>query len=423
MNKESNQNDLLSSIKDLVIKPGKGVPVAKTSLQGDIWILGAGKASVSMAESVIEDLGIPIKDGLIISPSHDYLEPIQVFKGSHPLPTEDTVAASYELLQLVQTIPAGDTVIFCLSGGASSLLTIPPFGIEIDELSFVYELLLESGAAIQEINIVRKHLCELKGGQLAQELHHVNLITLIISDVPGNDFGTIGSAPTLPDSSTYQDALDVLMKYDLWRKVPESVRNRIHMGLEGEIPETPKPGDREHPNHTVRLINSADAFAQHLKDHLSKQGFNVWIDLEAYNDEINSVVKHICSNVISVLSNNEPVHKPAALVFFGESSIKITQRGKGGRNQHLALACAIALEGQHDVTMISLGTDGIDGNTEAAGAIITSYTTLQARKKKLNPEEFLQKFDSYHFHKHMDTLIKTGPTGNNLMDLQVLIIQ
>ena len=364
-----------------------------------------------------------VKDGIIISPVEDYIDHIQVFRGNHPYPDLSSVTASFELLAFVRSIPPGETVIFCLSGGASSLLTIPPVGVEVEELTLLHKILLSSGASIEEMNVVRKHVCELKGGKLALELAHTKLITLIVSDVPNEDLSIVGSGPTIADTSTFEDAINILKQYSLWNKIPRSIRIHLIMGADGEIPENPKPGFYEHPNRKVILLNSASALAVRIKKKLEEQNLHVWMDESPYNADIQTVTKKICTKVITVLKGDKTLPKPAALIFYGESSVKVKGKGLGGRNQHLALNCALALEGQHSVSILSIGTDGIDGPTDAAGALVDSYTTLNARKKKLEPEKYLQEFDAYHFHEAMGTLIKTGPTGNNLMDLQVLIIE
>tara|TARA_R110000868_G_scaffold383578_10_gene650734 strand:- start:6710 stop:7987 length:1278 start_codon:yes stop_codon:yes gene_type:complete len=414
---------LNSLINDLCkpIKPEFTLDIKKNS---HLWVLGAGKASLSIAQSIINTSNAVVEDGIIISNEKSSLvKEIQVFKGSHPYPDEDSVSASYELLELARNIPSGEIVIFCLSGGASSLLCIPPKGIEIEELAETYQLLLNAGAPIHEINIVRKHLCMLKGGQLAQALHHTNLITIISSDVPNDDLETIGSAPTICDSSTFKDAFQVLKRFELWYKIPHSIRIYITKGLSGDIPDTPKPGVNDHPSHTVKIISKAYSLSSKIGGQFKEMGFNVWVSDSAYNDDVRKVSKMICSKAISVLSKNEPVKKPAALVYYGESTVEVNGSGKGGRNQEMALISALSIEGQHSISMLSIGTDGVDGPTDAAGAIINSETTLFARKSKLSPEEYLQNNDAYHFHEKMDTLIKTGPTGNNLMDLQVVIIE
>lgn len=389
-----------------------------------VWILGAGKGSVQMAGDLIIENDLEVQDGIIISnKAESSFRGIQVFEGAHPYPDEKSVSASYELLQLARAIPKGGTVVFCLSGGASSLLTLPPSNIEVEELAETFKILLESGADIYEMNTVRKHLCMLKGGQLAQNLHHVNLITLVSSDVPGDDLTIIGSAPTISDPTTFKEAFQVLKKYGIWNEVPHSIRIHVAAGMGGDIADTPKPGINDHPNHTVKLISKADNLAGHLGEVLKEHGFDVKVADEAYNEEVRQVSKKICGEAISVLSKKDPVLKPGALIYFGESSVNVKGKGKGGRNQELALTSAISVEGQHAISMLSMGTDGIDGPTDAAGAIINSQTTLLARKQKLEPEEFLRNNDSYHFHEKMDTIIKTGPTGINLMDLQVVLIE
>lgn len=419
------QKAVLDSIVELVKTPSK-ISSSSNLLKGSegIWILGAGKASVEMAQSLIKDSKIKVKDGIIITNSSEPgIAGFQVFKGSHPYPDQDSVAASYELLQLARKIPAGDTVVFCLSGGASSLFCIPPLGIEIDELAITYKLLLNSGASIKDINVVRKHLCELKGGQLSQVLHSTNLVTLIKSDVPRDDLEVIGSAPTICDSSTFEDVYLILKRFKLLKKIPLSVKKHIKKGVDGRIPDTPKPFVNDHPNHEVKIVSRASILASDISQALKKKGYNTWVADEAYDDDVRIVSKMICSKAISVLSKNESIEKPAALIFYGESTVNVKGNGKGGRNQELALISAISVEGQHSISMLSIGTDGIDGETDVAGAIINSETTLLARKKKLSPEEYLQDNDSFHFHDEMNTHVKTGVTGNNLMDLQVLIIE
>ena len=407
-----------------IIRPSISIPSSVLDeISGNIWVLGAGKASVAMAAELIEVLPYAPIDGMIISPTHDYLDNIQIFKGAHPYPDEDTVAASYELLTLAEQIPDGDTAFFCISGGASSLLTIPPYGVEVDELATLHQLLLNSGASIHEINTVRKHVCELKGGMLGKVLSNTNLITLLISDVPGDSSNSVGSGPTLADNTTFIDARNILQNFNIWDKTPVSIQTHIQLGIEGVIDENPSESEGFFKDHKVVELNSAGQLAQSVAAELEGQGYFTRVAEKAYSGPIRKVAKQICEQAISVLSTNQPVKKPAALIFYGESEVEVKGSGKGGRNQELALICALSLEGQHKVQLLSVGTDGIDGPTDAAGALIDSFTTLKARKKKLSPEEFLQNNDSYHFHKHMDTLIKTGPTGNNLMDLQVLIVE
>jgi len=390
-----------------------------------VWILAAGKASQKMVLSLENSLGNRIRDGILISnqPPNPEITYVQQFKASHPYPDESCWSASLELLELAREIPAGETVIFCISGGASSLLCIPAGELEINELAYIYKILLNSGAPIHHMNMIRKHLSAIKGGQLASALVHTKLITLAISDVPGDDPEVIGSGPTLPDSTTFEDVYRISKYHGIWDKYPVSVRKHLLDGLEGLIPDTPKPGEDEHPNHHIEMISTARLLAEQCANNLERQGYHAHIDNKAYSEDTRKVSKRMCAEAISVLSKDNPVEKPAALLYYGESTVNVTGDGKGGRNQELALATAISLEGQHAISMMSFATDGVDGPTDAAGAIINSKTTLNARKRGLDPETFLQNNDSYSFFKETGELIKTGPTGNNLMDLQILLVE
>jgi hydroxypyruvate reductase/glycerate 2-kinase len=386
-------------------------------------VIGAGKASVEMARKVEEKFGEQIMDGIIIAPEKSSdLNNIQVFKGTHPYPDEDSVSASYELLSLAKRIPQNDRVIFCLSGGASSLYCIPANGIELDEFKETYKLLLNSGASIHQINVVRKHISETSGGQTALHLSNHKLISLILSDVPGDDPEIVGSGPTVADSSTFKQAFQVLKKYQLWVEIPHSVRIHISKGMHGDISETPKPESHKWDHHRVEMISGAKILAENVGKQLEKEGYHAEVADHAYDEEVKDISRKICSKAISILSKKADITAPAALIYFGESTVNVKGEGKGGRNQELALSAAITLEGQNPVSLLSLATDGVDGPTDAAGAIITSQTTLMARKKKLTPEDYLQNNDSYHFHLEMENLIKTGPTGNNLMDIQVVLV-
>ena len=420
-----------SVLKDIVQKYSKGdffgldmsSFLSHVEISENVWVLGAGKAAVEMAKQVEQLLGDVIKDGIVISPNQTHeLEKIQVFSGTHPYPYEDSEASSYELWELAQKIPEDDTVIFCLSGGASSLFCIPSAGIELSELREAYKLLLNSGASIHEINTVRKHLSDCSGGRLGELLSRHQLISIILSDVPGDQPEVIGSGPTVPDSSTFKEAFQVLKKYRLWDKVSHSVRIHLEKGMHGELRDTPKPEKVSWDDHRVKVFSGANILAANVGKYISKRGYNLKVADSAYNENVHSISKKICSEAISVLSGKSDTEPPAAFVFFGESTVDVTGGGKGGRNQELALNAAISIEGQHPITLISLATDGIDGPTDAAGAMINSETTLKARKQKIDPEEYLQKNDSYHFHEVMNTLLKTGSTGNNLMDLQVVLV-
>ncbi|HKI47075.1 MAG TPA: DUF4147 domain-containing protein [Balneolales bacterium] len=388
-----------------------------------IWVAGSGKAAGEMAAALSEILGKNIEDGLIICPHKTNFRDrrIQAFETSHPLPDIDSVTAGYEMRDFARSIPDGDTLIYVMSGGSSALMCIPEGDLEIEDITETNRLLLECGADIHEINTIRKHLSGIKGGKLAERMNRIHLINLIISDVTGNNLADIGSGPTVPDDTPCSKAIQILKYYNIWEKVPKPVYEHLRRK---NIVES-KAGYTRRPI-KARIDSFLLASAEHLADQtvrLAKEkGYNPWFSGEVYQGNVRHVARDISSTAIQVLSKNKPVEKPAALIFVGESTVQLTGEGLGGRNQELALTAAISIEGQHHITVLSAGTDGRDGPTDAAGAICTSNTALLARKKEVEPEKYLQNNDSYHFFEQLDGLLKTGATGNNLMDLQIVLV-
>lgn len=388
------------------------------ALPEECYVLGAGKGAANMVLD-LSRAGIRIKSGLIVGtgPAREILEQVQLYAGSHPFPGKDSVEASARLLDFIRDIPVGSDVVFCLTGGASALLCLPPHGVPVQDLAELNRMLLKSGAGIHDINIVRKHVSEVKGGRLGYKLAHTNLITLIESDVPGSRLEAVGSGPTMVDESTFKEAVSVLKKYKLWKQIPDSVYVHLMRGVRREIPDNPRRGEIPF-QHKVELVADSYTFAYEIGKFLKGGGFSVFIEKGAYSGNVKKVAKRICRQAVASLKG---ARLPAAFIFHGESEVKVTGAGKGGRNQELALLAAVALEGLHPISMLSIGTDGVDGYTDAAGALINSQTTAEARKI-LVPEEYLRNNDSYHFHKKMHTLIKTGPTGFNLMDVQIVLV-
>jgi hydroxypyruvate reductase/glycerate 2-kinase len=422
--KLASQDNLLKKIPEILLHDSDRVELDLDIAKDiDVWLVAVGKGSLRIAHSLATRYNDQLVEGLVISSERGFVsENIQVFEGSHPIPDSDTIAASYEVYDFVNKIPPGNTLVFCISGGASSMFTIPPFGIEIDEVERLHELLLRSGASIHEMNIVRKHVCDLKGGKFVNELHHLSLISIIESDVPGDDLSTIGSGPTIPDPSTFVEAVQILKNLNIWDEISLSIQEHLICGIEGYIPENPKPKFNEHPSHTIKVLDSISRINTSISKYLKKEGYIVWKSESSYSGTVQKVAKEICGKAVSILSGNEEIKKPAALIYNGESTVKIVGSGKGGRNQELALMAALSFEGQHAISMLSMDTDGIDGPTEAAGAIVNSNTTLKARKNGTDPEKLLSEHNSFEFHNKEKTLLMTGPTGLNLMDLQVVLI-
>ena len=400
-------------------------------LPDQLYLLAIGKGSQKLLEAFRHAYKGEIVDGIILSPEPISLESedqrlknLTSFTGSHPLPSLENEASTLEILRFVHELPAGANLVCFISGGTSSLLCLPPDSISIEDLQQTYQILLQSGSSIEEMNTVRKHLSLVKGGNLAQKAHHLRLHSYLLSDVPHDKPEVIGSGATIADSSTFSDAMSVLDRYNLSPHLPSSVLNYLLQGAQGLYPETPKPGLNDHPNQTIQLITGSSSMQPFLSTLLEQQGFGGHWDSEPIQASVKKEAQRIAAEVISVLNGQSKISSktPQALVYHGESYAQVTGQGKGGRNQELALLLALSLEGQHPVSILTLATDGIDGPTDAAGALVNSYTTLNARKQHTQPELYIQANDSYQFHEQMNNLVKIGPTGNNLMDLCVVLI-
>jgi glycerate-2-kinase len=380
-----------------------------------IFIIAAGKASQAMAKSLKKQFHISSSNILCITPEVNAEESYCILS-SHPIPDEKSQKAAEKLIEFIEAIPSGSLVLFALSGGTSALVRMPANGVRVQDIAAINRLLLRSGAAINEINGVRKHLSNVKGGQLLRYFKQdCALIDLAISDVPSDRFEDIGSGLTAPDSTTFQHAYDTLLRYGLWDEVPKSCQIYIEKGLAGEAPETVSPLEDPLAQHDSYIIGSARIFAEKMAEAAQRQGFKTRIADGPYNEDVKEVAKSIASKI-------REKNEPRALIFYGESTVHVTGNGKGGRNQELALRGAFEIDGMKNVTWLSADTDGIDGPTDAAGAIVGGSTIEKAREKGLEPEKFLQENDSYSFHQQMGTLLKTGPTGNNMMDVAVILI-
>ncbi|MDR8392888.1 DUF4147 domain-containing protein [Aliifodinibius sp. S!AR15-10] len=405
------------------------IDIGDTSIDLDqypaIYVAGSGKAAWEMVYTLCEELGERVKRALAISS----YEPcgvhskIELHHAAHPVPDETSIKAAEKLIQFLKEVPENSLLLYAVSGGTSSLVCQPTGDISIEDLNRTYALLNNCGASIQEINTVRKHISRVKGGQLLRHLNpSVTLLDLLISDVPNDDIQFIGSGPSIPDTSTFQDAYHVLLKYELWDQLPGSVINHIEQGVDGIVPETLKPGEDSVKDHRSIIVGSARKLAIKARDLLEEEGYNCWVAEQAYCDDVAQVVRNIADKVIVLDEHQNPFPLPAAFIFYGESTVEVTGSGKGGRNQELALRGALEIEGFENITWLSVGTDGIDGPTDAAGAIVSGKTIAEADKKGINPRHYLKNNDSYHFHELLGTLLKTGPTGNNLMDLQIVLV-
>lgn len=410
---------------------GKTLSIKDQSIEIEdkpVAILSVGKASVPMYEATAKILGDYIESSLVITSDDMQAEECtaeKVITASHPTPDESSLRAGITAVSFLKEVPENAIVLMLISGGTSSFMTLPAEGIPILDLTKTFRLLNNSGANIYEINTVRKHCSQIKGGQLLRYLNQdITLVDMIISDVPNDDLSIIGSGPTTPDSSTFEDAEQVLQKYSLWEKIPESVQMHLRNGLAGEVSGIIKLQEDLLDTHSSHIIGSAGKFAQTVAELASEDGFKSHVADQAYNQSVQKVASRIKNKIATFVQQSETseYEDPLLFIFYGESTVKVTGSGKGGRNQELALHGAFKIEGWQHVTWLSAGTDGIDGPTDAAGAIVDGETITRARKQGIKPESYLENNDSYHFHEKMETLLKTGATGNNLMDVVLVLV-
>jgi len=390
----------------------------------NIYVIGAGKATAMMAMEVEKILGERIKGGHIIV-KYGYscdLKYIDVTEAGHPVPDSNGIRATQEILKIAEKADSSDLVICLLSGGGSSLLYDIPEGSSHEDMIKLNGLLINSGASISEINAVRKHLSSVKGGQLARAVYPATLLNLILSDVPGDPLEVIASGPTVPDSTTYEQALTVLSAYGLTEIIPDKVFHLLLDGVKGLQPETPKSGDKIFDKTFNILVGTNRIALDASKNKALEYNINAVIVDDQLQGDVSSVVEYIVETAVRFKNDKNEV-KPVCLLFGGETTVKMTGKGTGGRNQHFALLSALLLQLNPGITILSAGTDGTDGPTDAAGAVVDSATIQEAILKNLDPEIYLAGFDTYNFFKKAGGHIITGPTLTNVMDIIVVIVE
>jgi glycerate-2-kinase len=391
-----------------------------------VMVVGGGKAGASMAMTLEQSLGDRLTQGIVNIPRGTMpkipLTKIELVEAGHPIPDEAGMEGAQRMLRLVSELGQRDLVICLISGGGSALMPLPAEGITLSELQEVTRLLLRSGAAIQELNAVRKHLSAVQGGQLARAAYPARVVSLIISDVVGDRLDTIASGPTYPDSTTYSDALAVIGKYELKEKVPPGILAHLANGVRGTIPETPKAGEECFQKAYYKIIASnTDALAA-AEEIGRAHAFNVHILTTTMQGEARQVGEHLSCVAREVYETGRPIPRPALLLLGGETTITVKGKGIGGRNQELALSAALGIAGLDTAAIVSFSTDGIDGLTDVAGAVADGFTICRAEQLGLDPALYLENNDSYTFFKELGDLVVTGPTGTNVMDIVGLIV-
>jgi len=349
---------------------------------------------------------------------------VEVLEAGHPIPDQAGQLATQRALGLLAGTDEHTLVLFLVSGGGSALLAAPAEGLSLADKQDVTELLLKAGATIDELNIVRKHLSRVKGGRLAQAAFPAHGISLILSDVIGDRLDVIASGPTSPDPTTYADAIGVLEKYGLTGSSHAGVMKVLRDGASGAVPETPKKGNILFDNFENIIIAGNEKAANAARSRAEELGFNAVAPSTTVQGEARKVAGRYASAVKGTQDKLQATGRQSmCFIFGGETTVTVKGDGKGGRNTELALAFALAVEGMEDIKFLSAGTDGTDGPTDAAGAIVDGETIGRARTKGLDPEAYLDRNDSYNFFKETGELFITGPTGTNVMDLQIILIE
>lgn len=389
-----------------------------------VSVLAVGKASVVMATAVADIVGPALHGGLVITKhGHGGKLPktLRLVESAHPVPDQAGAQAATDVVALLRELNARDLLIVAISGGASALLPAPVSPITLEQKGKTTDLLLKAGADIFELNAVRKHISSLKGGQLAALAYPATVVSLLLSDVIGDPLDVIGSGLTAPDSSTFAEAIDVIRRYRLWERIPASVRARLEGGRAGKFSETPKPSDPAFENVQNLVVGSSRLALAAAAQKAKSLGYKPAILSSTMQGETREVARVHAEILREVKTNGSPVSVPACLLTGGETTVTVKGTGKGGRNQEFALAAAIAIDGLPDVLVGSAGTDGTDGPTDAAGAIADGGTLRRARTLGYDLREHLEQNDSYPVFEALGDLIKTGPTGTNVMDVHLLL--
>lgn len=383
----------------------------------NVSLVAVGKAAGAMAAAAADILGPYLRRGIVIAPTPVSLPgaPVVAYRGGHPVPTTEGVRAAGAVHRLAGSLAAEDVLLCAISGGASSLMTLPPDDVTLDDVRDVTRLLLDAGATIDELNCVRKHLDQLKGGRLAALAFPARVEALVLSDVIGDPVTTIASGPTVPDPTTVADATGVLRGRGLWDVIPTRVRDHLEANHE-----SPKPGDMRFAKARTRVIGSNAIAAEAAVAYARGLGYGAHVVTTALAGEAREAGARIAAEARTAWASADA---PLALVYGGETTVTVTGPGLGGRNQELALAAGIALDRTEGITIASVGTDGVDGPTDAAGAVADGTTITRARARGLDAAAALASNDSYRFWTGLGDVVTTGPTGTNVMDLVIVTIR
>ena len=389
---------------------------------GPLSVIAVGKAAPFMALEFVRIAGNRVRNGIVIG-THRPIElpsPLEWIPSSHPLPDERSVSAGRRALDVARRTTAGDTLVVLLSGGASALMAVPAGSLTLEDKRVAVNALLKGGADITALNTVRKHLSAVKGGRLAAAAA-ASTVCLAISDVVGDDLSVIGSGPTVPDPSTFADAWQFIRTFGVERDLTDAAKTYLRSGLEGAVEETPKAGDPRFIRSISRVIGGRSHAMNGAADAARTLGYHVVIIDEAVVGDARTMGPRVLERARVAAAGSA---RPVAVIASGETTVKVTGRGKGGRNQELTLSVARAIAGAgSDAALGSIGTDGIDGPTDAAGAYVDTSTMKRAAEHSLDPDDFLADNNAYAFFQKIDDLIVTGPSTTNVGDIQVVLFR
>ncbi len=380
-----------------------------------VLVISIGKAGHSMVEALSEKIGASL-EGIVASSvrPESQVRGFLYFCGGHPTPNEESIQAGSAILRALEAQPASALVIFLLSGGGSSIVEKPiDDEISLGDLIATYRALVHSGAPIAEINAVRKHLSAVKGGRLAQKAFPAQQVSLLVSDVPDDTPDALASGPSMPDSTSVEDCYRIAKKYDLLAQFPQSTRELFERHA---LEETPKSDDPAFQRARWWTVLSSQTAVEEASNAAERAGYLVHVDNSCDDWDYEKAADHLLSKLRELRNQFSPV----CLISGGEVTVKVTSGGIGGRNQQFALYCAEKIKGEN-ITILSAGTDGVDGNSPAAGAIVDGSTVERAEKLSLDLRGALQRFDAYPFFQALGDSVETGPTGNNLRDLRILL--
>ena len=388
-----------------------------------VVVVGAGKATASMARAVEQRLGTRLQGGFVVV-KYGHVVPtrrIVVAEAGHPVPDRSGQRAATRLCAMAGELGRRDLLIVLLSGGASSLLPAPVAGVTLADKQRTTQQLLRCGASIREINTVRKHLSRIKGGRLA-ELTEATVVTLILSDVLGDDLSAIASGPTVPDPTTYQDAVAILKRDRIWQTVPQRVRQHLDRGCQGLVSETPKPGSSLFRRVHHHIVGNNAAAVTAVTRVAREAGLRTLVHTPALAGEAREAGRRFGVLARNIVREGKPLRRPCCVVAGGETTVTVTGKGTGGRAQEFAAAAALEIAGLAKVWVVAIGTDGTDGPTDAAGAVIDGNTVARAERISVDLKGALKRHNTYPALKRLHQLIITGPTGTNVNDLYLLLV-